>query len=142
MLLVRVSRGAWTFPKGHIERGETREAAAQREVLEEAGVHATVIDSVGNVRYFFYDRGTLVSKLVHWYVMRWRRGEPTPDGLETVEARFFREKEVGATLAYENERKVWQRVSEFLEQVTAPETSSADAANSARVRENEDAAFE
>ena len=35
--------GAWVFPKGHIEAGETSEAAAVREVAEEAGVDAEVL---------------------------------------------------------------------------------------------------
>jgi 8-oxo-dGTP pyrophosphatase MutT (NUDIX family) len=38
-LLVRTKGGThWTFPKGHVERGETPWRAAQREALEEAGV--------------------------------------------------------------------------------------------------------
>ena len=38
-LLVRTSDGLrWTFPKGHIEKGESPEKAAEREAKEEAGV--------------------------------------------------------------------------------------------------------
>ncbi len=39
----RRSRGEWVLPKGHIEPGETPEAAAVREVEEEAGVRAAVV---------------------------------------------------------------------------------------------------
>ena len=28
----------WSFPKGHVERGESDEVTARREVLEEAGI--------------------------------------------------------------------------------------------------------
>jgi 8-oxo-dGTP pyrophosphatase MutT (NUDIX family) len=50
-LLVRARSpaGAWVFPKGHIEAGETPEAAASREVREEAGVHACVERLVGEI---------------------------------------------------------------------------------------------
>jgi 8-oxo-dGTP pyrophosphatase MutT (NUDIX family) len=42
LLLVRPSyRAEWTFPGGGIERGETPEAAAQRELAEEIGLEAT-----------------------------------------------------------------------------------------------------
>jgi 8-oxo-dGTP pyrophosphatase MutT (NUDIX family) len=47
----RRSRGEWVLPKGHIEPGETPEAAAAREVQEEAGVRAEVIARAGESEY-------------------------------------------------------------------------------------------
>jgi 8-oxo-dGTP pyrophosphatase MutT (NUDIX family) len=47
----RRSRGEWVLPKGHIEPGETPEAAAVREVQEEAGVRATVVARAGESTY-------------------------------------------------------------------------------------------
>jgi 8-oxo-dGTP pyrophosphatase MutT (NUDIX family) len=47
----RRSRGEWVLPKGHIEPGETPEAAAVREVEEEAGVRAAVVARAGESRY-------------------------------------------------------------------------------------------
>lgn len=41
--LVRTRGGRrWTFPKGHVERGEEAWTAAQREALEEAGVRGRI----------------------------------------------------------------------------------------------------
>jgi 8-oxo-dGTP pyrophosphatase MutT (NUDIX family) len=43
LLLVKTKGGKrWTFPKGHIERGERPWEAAAREALEEAGVEGEV----------------------------------------------------------------------------------------------------
>jgi 8-oxo-dGTP pyrophosphatase MutT (NUDIX family) len=52
-LLVEASRspGKWVLPKGHIEPGETPEAAAAREVEEEAGVRAEVLARAGESAY-------------------------------------------------------------------------------------------
>jgi 8-oxo-dGTP pyrophosphatase MutT (NUDIX family) len=52
-LLVEASkvRGLWVLPKGHIEPGETAEAAAVREVEEEAGVRAAIIARAGESEY-------------------------------------------------------------------------------------------
>lgn len=47
----RGSGGEWVLPKGHIEPGETPEAAAVREVEEEAGVRATVVAPAGEGEY-------------------------------------------------------------------------------------------
>ncbi|MGN0522318.1 MAG: bis(5'-nucleosyl)-tetraphosphatase [Eubacterium sp.] len=39
-LLIKNKRSSnWGFPKGHLEKGETRADAARREVLEETGLH-------------------------------------------------------------------------------------------------------
>ena len=52
-LLVEASRrpGLWVLPKGHIEAGETAEAAAVREVEEEAGVRAAIVAPAGESEY-------------------------------------------------------------------------------------------
>lgn len=52
-LLVEASRapGLWVLPKGHIEPGETAEAAAVREVEEEAGVCAAIVAPAGESEY-------------------------------------------------------------------------------------------
>jgi len=45
ILLIRhVNGGHWAFPKGHVEKGETEEQTALREILEETGV-AVAIDN-------------------------------------------------------------------------------------------------
>lgn len=41
-LLVKNLNANWGFPKGHIEKGETKYDAARREVLEETGVHVNI----------------------------------------------------------------------------------------------------
>jgi 8-oxo-dGTP pyrophosphatase MutT (NUDIX family) len=52
-LLVESSKspGEWVLPKGHIDPGETPEAAAAREVAEEAGVRAAVVARAGESQY-------------------------------------------------------------------------------------------
>ena len=52
-LLVESSKspGEWVLPKGHIEPEEIPEAAAAREVQEEAGVRAAVVARAGDSDY-------------------------------------------------------------------------------------------
>ena len=39
VLLIRhLNGGHWAFPKGHVEKGETEEQTALREILEETGL--------------------------------------------------------------------------------------------------------
>ena len=44
VLMIRHKNGTWVFPKGHIEPGESKTQTAEREVQEEAGVEANVLD--------------------------------------------------------------------------------------------------
>ncbi len=67
VLLIRDRNGHWVFPKGHLEPGETPEAAARREVLEETGVRAEPLAPLSPTRYT-NDRGVL--REVRWFLMR------------------------------------------------------------------------
>ena len=53
VLLVTARRNPehWLFPKGHIEPGETAEAAATREAWEEAGVVSRPIRPLGTLEF-------------------------------------------------------------------------------------------
>lgn len=43
-VLVREASGACSFPKGHVEAGETEMQTAVREVFEETGLHPVFLD--------------------------------------------------------------------------------------------------
>lgn len=75
ILLVRAKSAPheWVLPKGHIERGETPEQTARREVREEAGVDAEPVQFVGEME-FDLPRGKHVSAA--YFVMRFLRMVP------------------------------------------------------------------
>jgi diadenosine hexaphosphate hydrolase (ATP-forming) len=68
--------GGWSFPKGHIDPGETPEIAAVREVLEECGVRAEIVGSLEPTRYV-NPRG--VSREIFWFAMRTSDLNATPE---------------------------------------------------------------
>ena len=59
----------WVLPKGTVENGETHEQTALREVHEETGVKATIIEYLGKSEYTFNIPHEIVEKEVHWYLM-------------------------------------------------------------------------
>ncbi len=84
--------GTWSFPKGVVEPGETADAAALRELREEAGLEGRVVGVVGlRTR----SRPDFSSLFVVFRVEA--QGEPRPDQKEVSQARFFSAEEL-ATL--------------------------------------------
>jgi len=69
MLLDRY--GQWTFPKGHLEKGETAFAAARREVQEEIGLtNLELVTRLGEIRYSFAKDGKQIDKRVAWFLVK------------------------------------------------------------------------
>jgi diadenosine hexaphosphate hydrolase (ATP-forming) len=68
--------GGWSFPKGHIDPGETPKVAAVREVLEECGVGAEIVGSLEPTRYV-NPRG--VAREIFWFAMRTSDLKVTPE---------------------------------------------------------------
>jgi predicted NUDIX family NTP pyrophosphohydrolase len=60
----------WSIPKGIPDEGESLEAAARRETLEETGVEAGPLVPLGSVQY------TKSRKTIHAFAGPWAEGEP------------------------------------------------------------------
>lgn len=81
------SYGKWTFPKGHVEKGEDIEEAAARETLEELGLEQVrLLEYLGAIDIWFRDRfekkGQLINKDIHYYLFEAPPGSklyPDPD---------------------------------------------------------------
>jgi 8-oxo-dGTP pyrophosphatase MutT (NUDIX family) len=101
-LLVRGSRKPhdWVVPKGRIERGEAPDETAQREVEEEAGVHATSGDYLGDFDFTRED-GEWVH--VGWYLMRFAREVPA---LEDREIRWCTFAEARQLVRFDQMREI------------------------------------
>ena len=54
--MIQDQYGKWTFPKGHVEQGESLQDAARREISEEVGIDATLLHfegELGTIEYTF-----------------------------------------------------------------------------------------
>ena len=67
-----VSTGHWSFPKGHVEKGETTEETVRREVREETGITKLefVPDFKETIRYFVNYDGQNRLKFVAFFLAK------------------------------------------------------------------------
>jgi 8-oxo-dGTP pyrophosphatase MutT (NUDIX family) len=113
----RTRRGqlAWGLAKGAIERGESDEQAAVREVLEETGLRAEVEADLGDIRYFYVWEGVRVRKRVHFFLMRATGGDVADHDSEMEDVRWFPLRTAIKRAAYKGEREVIERAAKRLE---------------------------
>jgi 8-oxo-dGTP pyrophosphatase MutT (NUDIX family) len=120
-LMARFNRGGkleWCIPKGHPENQETNEQAAIREVYEETGLEAKILDYVGEVTYQFNQQGRKITKTVHVYLMEQTGGELTMENdphQEASDLAWVKVTDLLAKLSHSNERRVARKVLELLE---------------------------
>jgi 8-oxo-dGTP pyrophosphatase MutT (NUDIX family) len=100
----------WQLPKGLVEPGESPETTAVREVREEAGIDAELVAPLDRIEYWYVggkgERRVRYHKFVHFFLMRYLRGDVADHDAEVREARWVPLAEAEGLLAFENERKV------------------------------------
>jgi len=70
-VLMIFRRGKWDLPKGKLDKGETLEKCAIREVKEETGLGSVELVSALIITHHTYHEGTrFILKESHWYIMK------------------------------------------------------------------------
>jgi 8-oxo-dGTP pyrophosphatase MutT (NUDIX family) len=116
ILLISTQNGRrWQLPKGHIEDGETPEAAAVREVREETGVTGRVVAPLSEVEYWFVERGPRrVHKRVEYFLLDYVSGDAADfDPKEVSGAEWFTWEDGIPKLSFDNERRVVEQAQKL-----------------------------
>lgn len=104
----------WTFPKGHIEKGEKAPEAALREVEEETGYRCGIVKPLERTQYWFKRDGRLVKKTVTWFLMKPERKTGLPDADEIRDTRWASSDEATALANYKSDQKILATLKENL----------------------------
>ncbi|MDR1537256.1 MAG: NUDIX hydrolase [Clostridiales bacterium] len=100
----------WVMPKGTLEAGETYKQTALREVREETGVKARIVNYIGKTQYNFRGSEDMVAKTVFWYLMTTDSFFCKPQAEEYfADAGFYKQHEAYHLLKFHDEKQIMRK---------------------------------
>ena len=116
-VLVQGPDGFWGFPKGHMEAGETERQTALREILEETGAEAILLDGFRSTEEYALAREghpEIVKQVVFFLA---KAVDSSFQPRDTVEIRAVRLMDYAAALeaiCYDDSRQILTEAERFL----------------------------
>lgn len=133
-LVIRDAYRNWGFPKGHIEPGESVEAAALREVAEESGVIDVEVQAeLDAIGWRFTFGGRTVHKTCHFFLMETANPKTAPQRNEGITAcRWVTFEEAERLVTYDNARSVLRNAHALATSATMQGSRARPGTRSAR----------
>lgn len=116
-LLLQSHDGYWGFPKGHLEPGETFQAAASREAREEVGINVDPEDLRFRVSYSYDEESVgnvIKTKTVILYPVIVGQGDVLLQAKELKSYRWVKADEAVQLIALPSVEEMMQEVGKYL----------------------------
>lgn len=110
----------YALPKGLIEKGESTENAAVREVQEETGLKVAPIGRIDKIDYwYFWEEGgerTRRHKIVYFFLMKGTGGDTSKHDFEVNEVLWIPVEKAIEILSFKSEKAIVKKALEMLSQ--------------------------
>ena len=105
-LLVRNLAGQYGFPKGHVERDETEEQTALREVLEEVGITVKILPGFRMEDEYLIPQKENTVKRVVYFLAEYSKQEFSYQKEELTDAVLLEYERAMTLFSFESNRKI------------------------------------
>ncbi len=112
LLIKHINSGHWSFPKGHVEEGETEIETAIREIKEETGIDVIIDQSFREIVTYSPRRDT--HKEVVYFIAKAKNTDYTPQEDEIADIKWVEISRAGSVLAYENDKSIVNKAKNFI----------------------------
>jgi len=115
--LVSVKDGSvWCLPKGIVDKGESPEKTAVREVSEETGLRGRIVEKLGEIKYWYYIKEGNIKcrKTVHFFLMEYEGGDVADHDWEVDSASWFQIDEALKKVNYKSEKELLEKAKKNL----------------------------
>lgn len=115
LLIKHINSGHWSFPKGHVETGETEMETAKREIKEETAIDVIIDPTFRETVTYSPKKDTV--KVVVYFLARAKNVNFTPQESEIAEIRWVDISYAGNILSYENDRTIVSRAKNAIKNI-------------------------
>ncbi|MCI5752319.1 MAG: NUDIX domain-containing protein [Oscillospiraceae bacterium] len=104
LLIKHLNSGHWSFPKGHVEEGETEVETALREIKEETDIDVMIDPTFRETVTYFPKKET--QKVVVYFMAKAKNFDFTPQETEIADIRWVDICHAASLLTYENDKTI------------------------------------
>ena len=114
LMIKHTQHSRHSFPKGHMEPGESEIMTAQREVFEETGIHIRIVEKFRETVHYSPKAG--VKKTVVYFVAVTDKLDTVAQENEIAEVEWISEDRAVSLLAHANDKRVLSLAIEYMDQ--------------------------
>lgn len=113
ILLIRhVNGGHWAFPKGHVEKGETEEETALREIREETGLKVK-LDTGFRESVRYSPKPGVMKDVIYFAAKAKKTKNAKRQEEEVTDLCWLRPKEALVLVTYDNDKKILEAFRKY-----------------------------